>query len=830
MSTTAILKITDGTNTIDLLAEQAAGIHVVNWEPAIPDDKGGGIWRDSPIAEGRRIVGKFRANPIETMTISVNGDNADDLADRLIALRAMLEKASDYWVNRWSTTPIYLIARAAGETNTRYALLHYGRVGNEKNYFAGGFLQPQAVRVFDELPLTFERGQWTALPPTQRECIVPRLPVCRSFTPTASGDDAYVDFTGGTINTSGNDLLTGNQRYGFGVRFRNVTIPQGATILDAHLVLQASAAASGAGNCRTLIQGELNAYPAAFSTYADYNARTRATAEFNWDTTFAISTGDEVTSPEATYIVEEIVALAEWQSGNDLVLFVDQNKVSTVTRTFASVENGTYHPPILVVTWMSDEATCDDSDYDGKFILASKSNRCPVSGVYHYDLNITTWSDNKMIATSYPYNLNDAAVAVGDMFYFVVDTNAPEGGPFDNIVIPLDVTNVGDVTATVQYYNGSTWTSTGLLPDNYTSDFTETGVKSIHWRKPTDWTALDLGGLGGTGNPGITGYAVRLVVSAVGTGQITLASVPYTVTWPHVEVLGSQIPGELDAYMRMLWRYRFNYNDDADWFMVATRSVSRGEAFVPYLHATNIQLPDNLTTSAGTDGTFTATPTSATGIVLRCTFGTTTTLANRITYTLASTLASQYAGRYRMFLMTNAAPSGIEARIEVAVGAGTFYTEDHALNTGYTFHELGLLDISYIANELSPTAFALSVQLSGASTIDLYALILMPIDEWSSELSNGGAMVSGNVTNEKTLVVDSISNPRVAIEGAIRSSSGTSLYSYCLTKSVSYAALQTNAKQRLYLIARDSNDLHPGDAYSLGLDILRRYKGLRGSR
>jgi hypothetical protein len=56
-----ILKITDGTvsdagirNEVNLLAE-TSGFCLTEWEPAIADLKGGGVWSDSPISDGRRL-------------------------------------------------------------------------------------------------------------------------------------------------------------------------------------------------------------------------------------------------------------------------------------------------------------------------------------------------------------------------------------------------------------------------------------------------------------------------------------------------------------------------------------------------------------------------------------------------------------------------------------------------------------------------------------------------------------------------------------------------------------------------------------------------------
>lgn len=122
---------------------------------------------------------------------------------------------------------------------------------------------------------------------------------------------------------------------GSGLRFNNVTIPQGATIVTAYLTITGGVALSGT-TCNAKIIGDLETDAATFSTLADYQARRgtdvggadntkRTTAEVDWDNLSAWVVGTEYQSPEIKTIIQEIVDQGGWVSGNDLALFWDDH-------------------------------------------------------------------------------------------------------------------------------------------------------------------------------------------------------------------------------------------------------------------------------------------------------------------------------------------------------------------------------------------------------------------------------------------------------------------------------------------------------------------------
>lgn len=159
----AELFITDGETYLNLLSKQN-GFAVQDWRPLTPEPKGGGIWQESSLSEGRRLVSRQRGNVLESFTLAGRGGTADLLIYESQRIRRMLENATTYWTSEWQEMPVYLLARGVNESNVRYALLYDYRAPGDGNPFASPFTGPDAA-IFAEWPLILERGQWLETPP-----------------------------------------------------------------------------------------------------------------------------------------------------------------------------------------------------------------------------------------------------------------------------------------------------------------------------------------------------------------------------------------------------------------------------------------------------------------------------------------------------------------------------------------------------------------------------------------------------------------------------------------------------------------------------------------
>lgn len=162
---TAILKITDGTDQVDLLGLRE-GVSIQDWRQAIAEYKAGGTWQQSSLSDGRRLVDKRFANTQEIIPIQAigqNGNTQDVTIAILHRLFALMEKASDYWVNKWRDEPVWLERRARCATNTEYAVIHTARIPQVADLFAPGAFDTS--NVLDGMLQLIERGHWTETRP-----------------------------------------------------------------------------------------------------------------------------------------------------------------------------------------------------------------------------------------------------------------------------------------------------------------------------------------------------------------------------------------------------------------------------------------------------------------------------------------------------------------------------------------------------------------------------------------------------------------------------------------------------------------------------------------
>ena len=166
----AELAVTDGTadGTINLL-NRSHGFHVVSWRPALPGYKGGGVFQDSPLAHGRRLVTRSFENVVDTFSLAINAVHQNALIYDLQELARLLEKGVDYWAADWQNEPVWLEARAIHETNTRYAIVHTWRIPELDDPYRGAFISQ--MMGMDNLTLIIEHGLWLSNAPGESTCV-----------------------------------------------------------------------------------------------------------------------------------------------------------------------------------------------------------------------------------------------------------------------------------------------------------------------------------------------------------------------------------------------------------------------------------------------------------------------------------------------------------------------------------------------------------------------------------------------------------------------------------------------------------------------------------
>lgn len=177
-----------------------------------------------------------------------------------------------------------------------------------------------------------------------------------------SSDDTYVYWSGSLwkcepINERWHVgyWLSAEQKCGGGGRFVNIYIPNGAIISTAYLKLTARSSDTKP-NVKSKVHGEKNATPATFTNYADYDARVRTDAVIPWDDIPSWTVNELYQSPAIKDIIQEIINLEGWESGNNLVLFWDDHDdltphVSNTVRRAKSWDKKQSVPPMLYIEW-----------------------------------------------------------------------------------------------------------------------------------------------------------------------------------------------------------------------------------------------------------------------------------------------------------------------------------------------------------------------------------------------------------------------------------------------------------------------------------------------
>jgi hypothetical protein len=201
-------------------------------------------------------------------------------------------------------------------------------------------------------------------------------------------DDVEERISDGDMYFNSSDLEMSHDSFRGGVQeigllFRGVNIPPGSTITNAYVEFTADGNHSGATNL--VIRGEGDATPDDFSNSDfDVSNRTKTTASVSWSPE-SWSDDEFYATDDITAIIQEIIDLAGWSSGNNLVITIEPGSGCTNSscRRRAESHNGdSDNAPRLVVEFDApaltaslefrmDEQSWSGSDGD---VLDSSSN------------------------------------------------------------------------------------------------------------------------------------------------------------------------------------------------------------------------------------------------------------------------------------------------------------------------------------------------------------------------------------------------------------------------------------------------------------------------
>lgn len=170
---------------------------------------------------------------------------------------------------------------------------------------------------------------------------------------SADTDDAW-DRPGDSFYEDGDDLDLGNiaTRLYTGMRFQNVDIAQGTTVIRAVLSLRCNSSGNISMTACPIAADDVDDSP-TFSEVAKPSARTPTDAQVGW-TPGDWDYGEWYDSPDIKAVVQEILDRPGWAANQDLSILILGNDVSNNYRVATGHNYGSEHAPKLSITYYTD--------------------------------------------------------------------------------------------------------------------------------------------------------------------------------------------------------------------------------------------------------------------------------------------------------------------------------------------------------------------------------------------------------------------------------------------------------------------------------------------
>ena len=497
------------------------------------------------------------------------------------------------------------------------------------------------------------------------------------------------------------------------------------------------------------------------------------------------------------------------------------------------------------------------TSYDGRTLgnVDSAGTRVPTTAAEvfftnkHLISNITdiyendgaAWSAN-LLDAALPHRLLPAVPAVNDAIYFGTDILVADSGPLSSLIFDIGTAAVG-VTGQWEYWNGA-WVVFPFgggwirMADN-TDGFSNVGVNGAFWDQPFDWATVVVNG--------VDGWWVRFRVTGIAapTGAEQQNRDIYVVTWPYIEIQDDQITGDIPALLKMRIRNESNYDDDDDYekyidhLICGTRRVSRGEDFSAYSPLADTQLLTGQTVTLDGNAIYiNDIDDSPRYRSIQCNAG----IGNGsgAYTTLDNTIANQYTGRFHMYLRYG---GGGDWEVSIQTSSfGNLWFSD-VINPPRS-EDVGIIDFGAI--NLPPAGFGNNEtveelifyitldHIAGATTFELYNIILLPVDEWAGSfygfISKDLGEYGPNLWGTNYLDIDSVTNPKKSIYSPVRVRASGNLESQWTNSAANPATLELERRTRIWFIALSPEPVVTGEkffnlsyAHSIQLFTAQRY-------
>lgn len=732
----AVFRITDGTDYIDLIGSNSA-FQIKDWKPVMSNPKGGGLWSDSPFTHGRQLVQRLYENIVDNLVLTVRTGDQDHTIAEGHKLRGLLQKATDYWVTSWATTPVWIEARGSAETEIRYSLIKDWRAPGDNNPFMTPFFACPSV--MDEFALLIEHDFWTENEPGGKTCVQisaqgsNNYPYCISFSggtatenvdclsaaavdnlPTGAGGltvEAWVraDTYGG--GNSGRIMDKGAEVTNFGWWF----YISSTTGLSAKINAATTPAISTSGLDEFTADGRWHHVAMTYNNGGDrkirlfidgiqvtsYPTQQAASGLYSADAAYDLGIGNNIStlancwggligwcriSNNVRYSVSFTPpsrCVMPVPDGNTVGIWIGEGTGTTVYNKVGTAgTNGSFGGAPGPV-WASEcdlvlgrEAVCATiGDADTAYVSNQFGGQ--ISHLFYLDASGPSYSVN-LLGSTPPYNLFPPVMqAAGggsqDMLYIGSDTTGLSGGPFNSVVFNIGTAANTIVAVAWEYWNGA-WVALSASVSPYPTS----SLLFMALGVMIVYFAPPSDWAVTTVN-GCTGYMIRCRLLTVGGGatspQQSTRQV-YSINTPYLEIADTQIAGDLPALAELLLnKSEFTANKPGR-ALLGWRSVARGDQFSAYINVSDRNNPPGVTVASSPG--FSTSPLAPAGRYDRYNPGAVAPLADEITITFAHSVVDQYYGRFRLFvrtIQTGGVAGDFSARFALTVNGSTVYGE-----------------------------------------------------------------------------------------------------------------------------------------------------------
>lgn len=733
----AILEITDGTTKISLL-DAHKGFHLIDWQPSFPQAKDGGVFRSSPFAPGRALVNRQFDNLFETFTVSVDADSQDTLIAHWTELIDLLEGALDYWLSSANFTPVYFKARASCETNERYAVVKNYSIPSLSNPYFPPFFSADGRFSTPEIPITIELGLWTAYAPGSSVC----LPMSNTGVSTVYTDNAILNPGFETAGGGGADVFANwTESAGDGAIARDLAVFHSGV---------AGAKLTSGPNSNTHIYQDFTVAPGE-TLILSFFTRGDGTNAGRWRVN-ALTTGVDLRSLTSTAV-----------TGTSWTLVTGK---WIVPATVVTVRLYLYCPAVNAGIGYFDDTCARRSDEEVTFghaktcnadalHIGNSSSRAQLTDAFYFDASGGTFS-SQLLNAALPTQLLPTIPAAGDYLAIGIDASSVYPGPFSSVIFDIATAiSLVQISATWEYWTGSTWTTipAGTRLDD-TANLSITGIRGLYFDMPADMNP-------GTVNS-VNAFWIRYRVTSVGASPTppSQGNRPmYTAIYPYVDVLASDVPGSMPAILEMFLEKKSKdiTATPVTSVIFASRVVDRGDDFNMHIYASDRNQPVDATLTAlisitlGTNVSFLSPdgpaivnqPAYPTGRLLQYQPGAATAaMATRAKWGIATPLASDYHGKFRVFLYHQSyygSTLSNEYTLRLYYNNNLRYTADVSIGADATggpiATELGIIDLFSDVNygseliDLSYLDLHASHNSANNSTLFICGLVIIPADE-----------------------------------------------------------------------------------------------------